>query len=99
MAKENKGNKQQEEYEREVQRLRNAFNSVAKTSAGKKVFRYLMNECGFAVSGLVGNRETGEINPLGSIYNEARKDVYYKIRKFLSNENIIAIEFKEDEDE
>lgn len=90
---------EQDSYKKEIQKLRNAFNIVAKTSAGKKVFRYLMRECGFSKSSLVASYETGEINPLGSIYNEARKDVYYKVRNLLDKENIIAIEFKEDEDE
>lgn len=83
---------------KEFQELQHAFNAVAKTTSGKKVLRYLMKECGFLKSGLVASCATGEINPLGSIYNEARKDVYYRIRQFLTKENIIAVEFKEDED-
>lgn len=97
MAKKDSENTKQDEYIREKQRLRNAFNNVAKTDAGRKVFRYLMQECGFLKPALVASCATGEINPLGSIYNEARKDVYYKIRGFLDKENIIAIEFKEDD--
>jgi hypothetical protein len=87
------------QYKKELQKLRNAFNNVAKTSSGKVVFRYLMKECGFNEPAVVASCATGEINPLGSIYNEARRDVYMRIRKFLSKENIISIEFKEDEDE
>lgn len=55
-----------------------------------------MRSCGFGKSSAVMNPTTYEINTVGTVWNEARKDVYLGIRKFLDNDKLINVEFKED---
>lgn len=78
------------------EKLKRAFDTVAETPAGLMVLRYLMKDCGFGQTSLVMNPQSFEINTIGSIYNEARKDVYIRIRKFLNKENLQKIEYEEE---
>jgi len=78
------------------EKLKRAFNTTAETPAGLMVLRYLMRDCGFGQTSLVMNPQTFEINTVGSVYNEARKDVYIRIRKLLSKENLRKIELEEE---
>ncbi len=80
----------------EYEKLRRAFNGIAKTEHGKTVLRYLKRDCGFAKTSLVMNPQACDINPIGSIYNEARKDVYHRIRQFIDVEFLKQIEYEED---
>lgn len=81
----------------EREKLQRAFNRVASTPAGQTVLRYIMRDCGFQKTSIVQDPHSLEINTIGSIYNEARKDVYHRIRRFIDNEYLKVIEFKEDE--
>lgn len=76
--------------------LREDFNFVANTKEGRNVLRYFMTQCGYNSSSVVINKETMEINALATVYNEARKDVYYGARRYISQKLLKKIEFMEE---
>lgn len=85
-----------EKQDQTLEPLKRSFNAIASTPDGIAVLRYLMRSCGFGKSSAVMNPTTYEINTVGTVWNEARKDVYLGIRKFLDNDKLINVEFKED---
>lgn len=78
--------------------LRGAINAVAKTPEGKKVLRWIKNYSCYGKSSMIIDPSTGEINTVGVVYNEARKDIYYGLRSFLDPKNLKEIELEEDND-
>ena len=76
--------------------LRANFDAVAKTPEGKKVLRWIMNYNGYGKTSMIMNPNTCEINTIGVVYNEARKDVYYAIRRLLSPNFVNEIEKMEE---
>ena len=76
--------------------LRAAFDAVAKTPEGKKVLCWIMNYSGYGKTSMIMNPATCEINTIGVVYNEARKDVYYAIRRLLSPVFVNEIEKMEE---
>jgi len=85
----------------DTDRIKRVVNRLAETQDGQEFLNYLMRSCGFCVSSLVIDVNTSEINTISSIYNEARKTIYYDIRRLLDKEKISKIEYlqiKEDAD-
>lgn len=81
--------------------VKRAINRLVKTKDGQVFLKYLSGLCGFSVSSIVIDPNTGEININSTLYNEARKTVYYNIRQFIQKEDLKVIEFleiKEDTD-
>lgn len=76
--------------------LRANFDAVAKTPEGKKVLRWIMDYSGYGKTSMIMNPTTCEINAVGVVYNEARKDVYYAIRRLLSPNFVNEIEKMEE---
>lgn len=74
-------------------RIKRVINRIANTQDGKEFFNFLMLKCGFGVSSLVLDLNTHEINTNSSLYNEARKTVYYEIRKLIDKEFLKEIEY------
>lgn len=79
-----------------IEALKRSFNAVASTPDGRAILRYLMKDCGFNKSSAIMNPTTFEINTVGTVWNEARKDVYITIRRFIDKDKLIEIEFTED---
>lgn len=53
------------------------------TEAGKRVLFWLMNECGFLQPSVVMDHATGMVMKESTVYNEAKRDIYLRIRKML----------------
>ena len=83
----------------DVEALKRAYNRVARTKDGQVIFNHIMRLCGFAVSSLVLDRNTSEICVQSSLYNEARKTVYYELRKMIDKECLEDIEYLKEEKE
>lgn len=60
-----------------------AFADVAETEAGQIVFRWMMQQCHYQVSTIVGNPQTHDINAMGTIFNEARRRFYLDLRRYI----------------
>lgn len=95
-------NKAQQEAQKLVMKkraeLRGAINAVARTPEGKKVLKWIKNHSCYGKSSMIIDPSTGEINTVGVVYNEARKDIYYGLRSFLDPTNLKEIELEEDND-
>lgn len=81
--------------------VKRAIGRLVKTKDGQVLFKYLSDLCGFSVSSMVIDPNSMEINTNSTIYNEARKTVYYNIRQLIKKDDLKVIEFleiKEDAD-
>lgn len=61
---------------------------VFATKEGQLIARYIKDLCGFADT-------CQDVNPNINIYQNARRDVYIKLRRFIPAEALIKIEIKE----
>jgi hypothetical protein len=75
------------------QDLRQTFSSTH----GKRALRFLLEICGFHNVSIVGNPQTGDVHDRGTLYNEARRNVYLELRAYLSNEILRDVEFYQSE--
>lgn len=76
----------------EFKKLKQDFNQTFNSPHGKSVLRYLLNQCGYQSVSTTMNPQSGEINTVATIYNEARRNVYLKIRSFLMEEILRDVE-------
>lgn len=77
----------------DMNHIKRVINRLAQTPDGKVFFNFLMIKCGFATSSLVIDLNSQEINTNSSLYNEARKTVYYEIRRLIDKEQLKEIEY------
>jgi len=73
--------------------LREDFAAVGATVEGRNVLRYIMDECGYQRVSIVGNTANGDIHDRGTLYNEARRNLYLDIRKLIPVRQLKQIEF------
>lgn len=81
------------------QSLLQSFRAVAKTSHGRRVFRHLMQECGFKESSIVASHITGVIDPVGTVHDAAIRNVYLRIRPYIPVEFLNQIEAETEKDD
>lgn len=62
------------------------------TGSGKDVLRWLIKECGFHQPSVIYNAEDGNIKIDATVYNEAKRDVYLRIRGLLESDPSILAE-------
>lgn len=87
LRKENKKQKTTKES------LKEAINQIASRPEGILFFKALADNCGFdRGSSLIVN---GELNPVTSVYYDARRSVYLELRKYIEDNYLINIEIKE----
>lgn len=65
----------------ERQQVIDAIGEIAETKAGKVFFRALAVRCFMYGSTVTGDPQSHEVNPLGTIFNEAQRRVYLDIRR------------------
>lgn len=61
--------------------IKDAIEEVAQTESGRTFLRYLAERCYFTRSTIVGDPQTYEVNPLGSIAQEFQRRLYLDIRR------------------
>lgn len=73
---------------------------VASTEDGQALLRFLYDDTGFALPSTVVTK-TGKVDIEGTFHNNARRDVYLRLRQFMTPEVIKAVEldFKPKEEE
>lgn len=64
-------------------RIQKAITEVAQTPEGQELFRYLLRQCNFHTSTIVGDPRSHEINIHGTLFNEARRRLYLDIRRYI----------------
>lgn len=65
------------------QKIIDAIVEVASTEAGRTFFQYLSTRCFYQVSTIVGDPQSHEINPYGTLFNEAQRRLYLDIRRHI----------------
>lgn len=85
--------------------VKDAFRQVAKTKAGQTVFKWLMAYCGYNETSTVRQvsitadgkgQVLGDILPLASIHNEAKRATWADIRKHIPAQQLIPIEYEQE---
>jgi len=71
---------------------------VLATESGKRMFLFLHNVCGWNTSSLVLNQTTGEVDPVGTTFNEARRTVYLRLRELAPVAVLKEVEYNEKEE-
>lgn len=64
-------------------KIQKAITEVAQTSEGQELFQYMMRQCNFHTSTIVGDPQSHEINVYGTLFNEARRRFYLDIRRHI----------------
>lgn len=67
-------------------------NSVLSTEAGKEVFRYLKDICGFDKPSRVMTA-TGAIDPVGTTCNDERRNIYLQLRAHADPRLLADVEY------
>jgi len=80
------------EKEQEQDKIKRAIVEIAETEQGQIFFHWLANSCFFSRSTIESNPSAREINPLGTVYNEARRRLYLDIRRAIPKALLRKIE-------
>lgn len=64
------------------------------TEAGKYMLRWIMQECGFHKPSVIYNAESGDIKLDATVYNEAKRDIYLRIRSLLVHDPKLLAEIE-----
>lgn len=89
--------RKKKEAGQELKKLRQDFNQVFNTPAGKRVLSFLMRECGYQRSSTVFSPTTQEVVASSTIYHEARRNVWLTVRGLLLPEILKNVENPEEE--
>lgn len=83
--------------EKEFLKLKTLFLQVFNNEPGFTVLHYIMNElCGYQFTNIVNNAETRELLLNSMLFNEAKRDVWLRIRRFLSKDILKRVEIDMD---
>jgi len=64
-------------------KIQKAITEVAQTAEGQELFQYLMRQCHFHTSSIVGDPNTHEIMVYGTLFNEANRRIYLDLRRYI----------------
>ena len=78
----------------EKKRLTTAMRKVFGSEEGLVVLHYLMIQCGFLVPSVTLNAQTHEMLIENTIYNDARRNLYLQLRKYLIPKILIPVEIE-----
>ena len=85
----------QARIEKGVSTFKAQVNAVLSTEAGKAVFIYLADRCGF-IKPTVSIDGNGNVATGNMVFNEARRELYLELRAFASPELLKKIEYLEE---
>lgn len=78
---------------RRYKQLRTDMALTFGTPEGKRVLKWLLTQCGYQESGIGGNPGIG-LNALeGTLYNNARRNVYIELRKLIPHSTLKEVEY------
>ena len=73
-------------------KLAGALDAILKTEEGRIVIKYLFNISGYNKTSIAGDSRSGEVMPMATIYNEARRELYIRLRSWASPELLGPVE-------
>lgn len=86
--------KQKEAFDRKVKTLRMDMAITFGTAEGKRVLKWLKDECGWGKSVVGGNPALGMDVAQGTIYNSARLNVYLELRSLVPHSILAEVEYE-----
>lgn len=63
------------------------------TPHGKRTLKHIMQICGYQGVSIVGDPTTGDVHDRGTLYNEARRNIYLELRAFIHSNILKDVEF------
>lgn len=82
----------------ELVKLKTLFIQVFNSEPGYSVLRYIMETlCGYNKTNIVNNAETRELLLESMLFNEAKRDVWLRIRPLLSKDVLKKVEIDMDQ--
>lgn len=84
------------EVQREIPGAK-AVTAVLATDAGKELFKFLHQICGYDQTSIVIDLKTGNLDPEKTLYNEARRAVYIQLRNLAPKEILRDVEYSTEE--
>lgn len=82
-----------DEAEKEFLKLKTMFLQVFNNEPGYRVLHYIMSHlCGYNSTNIVNNAETRELLLESMLFNEAKRDLWLRIRPLLSKEILRKVE-------
>jgi hypothetical protein len=94
-----KRKKREEHRKRLIQQKKVAEKSACEcfsTDSGKEFLRWLIRESGFHQPSVIYNAESGDIKVDSTVYNEAKRDIYLRVRSLLKTRPDILAEVEND---
>lgn len=85
---------QRKEFTRKVRNLRMDMAITFSTPEGKRVLKWLCNECGFGRGIVGGNPALGMDVDRGTLYNAARLGVYTELRSLIPHGILLEVEYE-----
>ena len=73
-------------------KLAGALDAILKTEEGRTVIKYLFDISGYNKTSIAGDRRNGDVLTNATIYNEARREIYIRLRGWASPELLGPVE-------
>lgn len=83
-----------EKKKRAIALLRKDFDETFASAAGQNVLRWIMDQCGYQRPSVTVDPASTEINPLSTVYNESRRNLYLGIRALTNRDILAKVELK-----
>lgn len=81
-----------EKKKRQLAQLKKDFSETFAPAHGKRVLRWIMDQCGYTRSSTSVDPTTTKILTENMLYNESRRNLYLSMRQYLSRDTKIAVE-------
>lgn len=85
---------QQKEFEKRIKNLRIDMAITYGTPEGKRVLKWILDQCGFHKSCIGGNPGLGMDVAQGTIYNAGRESLYIEMRQLIPSETLKQVEYE-----
>lgn len=72
--------------------LREDLNEAFGSGSGMRALRFIMDLAGYQKPSIIADPQSGDPLPNGTIYNEARRNLYLSIRRLIRRETLILVE-------
>jgi len=87
-----KKEKVKKDHSEKAEAFRSSMARSLSSPDGQILLSYLMRECGYQKNSVQGCSQSGELLNNNTIYNEARRDLYLRLRGFVPKESLIKVE-------
>lgn len=87
--------KDAQDLDRATKQLIRDINHIAATAEGRNFLRWLQMICGFSLTSITIPQGQAEISMINTLYNEARRNVYIKVREHIRSDLLREYEYNQ----